>query len=242
MNDVATHQSPTQIALAAKAKSKARKAKKTKGGKFQTLDQLAVMVHQIENLKTKEDAIEGIHTLLGVGGENNFKLGGYLAKVWDEGWYKTEGMSGVQAWSSFVEEQFGIRKAKADYLRNVYNTLVESGITWAQVDDLGWSKIRACYTILTKDNVTDIVEAGRDMNCREFEEYARSLKQKSGSVATPGKIVCRTFKLHSDQLETVDAAIKQMMEESGTAYPSVALEYICLEYLATGSKTKPKAA
>jgi len=41
--------------------------------------------------------------------------------------------------------------------------------------------------------------------------------------------------MHEDQLETVFAALQRARTVAGTKYDSVALEMICLEYLAGGS-------
>jgi hypothetical protein len=98
---------------------------------------------------------------------------------------------------------------------------------------------------LTKDNVKDIVEAGRTMNFLEFKEHVRSLKEQaatttetsSGSMTTPGKITSRTFKFYPDQLENVDDAIERAKAEGNTKHSSTAFEYICLDYL---GKVSPK--
>jgi hypothetical protein len=48
-----------------------------------------------------------------------------------------------------------------------------------------------------------------------------------GSTATHVK----TFKFHDDQIKTVDAAIEKAKQSSNTPDDSVALEYICLDYM-----------
>lgn len=43
--------------------------------------------------------------------------------------------------------------------------------------------------------------------------------------------VTKTFKLNPDQKETIEAAIEKAKEKSNTTVDTVALEYVCLEYL-----------
>ena len=46
--------------------------------------------------------------------------------------------------------------------------------------------------------------------------------------------VYTTFKLHTDQKEIVEAAIKHVKEKTGTSVDTQALELICQQYLGTG--------
>ena len=45
--------------------------------------------------------------------------------------------------------------------------------------------------------------------------------------------VRKTFKLHQDQFEIVEAALKLCKEKAGTPHDTVALEYIVQEFLGT---------
>jgi hypothetical protein len=44
----------------------------------------------------------------------------------------------------------------------------------------------------------------------------------------------KTFKLHPDQKEIVEAALKLAKEKSGTAHDTVAFELICQQFMGTG--------
>ena len=46
--------------------------------------------------------------------------------------------------------------------------------------------------------------------------------------------VKKTFKLHPDQMEIVEAALSYAKAKSGTKSDTVALEYICQEVMGTG--------
>ena len=44
-------------------------------------------------------------------------------------------------------------------------------------------------------------------------------------------VTTMSFKVHSDQKATIDAAIEKAKEASGTSVGTVALEFICLDYM-----------
>jgi hypothetical protein len=54
----------------------------------------------------------------------------------------------------------------------------------------------------------------------------------------------KTFKLHADQKEIVEAALEDAKKRSGTKFDTVALELVCQEYMGTASAgyTTAKAA
>jgi len=55
----------------------------------------------------------------------------------------------------------------------------------------------------------------------------------SGGTINSGSttVQVKTFKFHEDQVKTVDAAIEKAKKSSHTPHDSVALEYICLDYM-----------
>jgi len=44
----------------------------------------------------------------------------------------------------------------------------------------------------------------------------------------------KTFKLHSDQKDIVEAALAHIKKHTGTAFDTVALEYMAISYMGTG--------
>ncbi len=56
---------------------------------------------------------------------------------------------------------------------------------------------------------------------------------------TASKRKTLTFKPHDDQFQTIKAALDKCKQESGTKHDTVALEYICLDYLSP-AKMMPK--
>ena len=61
-----------------------------------------------------------------------------------------------------------------------------------------------------------------------------ALKSVSEEKKPVTNTVKKTFKLHPDQKEIVEAALKHAKEKSGTASDTVALEYVCQEVMGSG--------
>jgi hypothetical protein len=61
---------------------------------------------------------------------------------------------------------------------------------------------------------------------------------EEGETEPTPEVTVKTFKVHADQKKTIDAALDKAKKASGTTVDTVALEFICLDYLA-GGETKP---
>lgn len=213
----------------------ATKAKTTKTTAAKKVEDLIVTVsHEVENL-SRDDAYSMAETLVDDGEFNNFKLGGVLARIYTEGWYTEEG---YEHFKDFVEAKFGIKRSKAMYLISIYNSLVESGVAWNDVKDVGWSKLKELAPILTKKNVKGWVKRASTMTVIQLIAYIKEQAKKgetTGSTADETeakKVSSLTFKLHEDQREVVNEALEKAKTESNSEYPAVALEAICMGYLA----------
>jgi hypothetical protein len=65
----------------------------------------------------------------------------------------------------------------------------------------------------------------------QFKEAPKSASEKKNPM---NNTVSKTFKLHADQKEIVEAALKHAKEKSGTAHDTVALELIAQQFMGTG--------
>lgn len=185
---------------------------------------------QIEKL-TQKTAIKFVDKLLDDGDFNFFKTGGALLVIKDNGWYSAEGYDSMV---SFVEDRYGMKSRKADYLMGIYAKLVELEIDWTDVKNIGWTKLRLIISAMTEENKDDLLKKAGAMTYKELHAAVK------GATPTkePGKedekdtgTTSKSFKLHEDQLETVNHALEKAKDEGQTDVDSVALEYICLQYL-----------
>lgn len=200
-------------------------------------DLIEEVAHQIENLK-EDKAFKMVPALLNNIDADFFKLGGVLAVIQSQGWFLSHGYETLRA---YVEAETDIGYRKAIYLIGIYNSLVNSGVKWEQVKHLGWTKLKELSTFLTPENVAEWVAAAESMTVLQLQEYIKT----QTAAATQGAeapvteasptTTTKTFKLHADQKETVNAAIEKAKAEGNTEVDSVALEYICLSYINEGA-------
>jgi len=216
------------------------KAKAVTKDATQEVDLIVETVVEIEAM-TKDIAFAIVPTLIESVDFSYFKLGGVLSVIQDNGWWEDE----ADTFKEFIPERFGLHYRKAMYLIKIYDGLVEADIPWAKVSGLGWTKLKELADILTQENVDEWVEKANNMSVLQLIAAVKAFK--SGELSTDGTtdpdssgVSTITFKVHPDQKETIKQAIDQALEESDTEFKGVALEAICLNYLAGGSTKASK--
>ena len=190
----------------------------------------------------KETALQVVPTLIDSMGFANFKLGGVLSAIQDNDWWTD---SGYAKFKEFIPGEFGLHYRKALYLIKIYDALVEADIPWSKVSGLGWSKLKDLADILTPENVDEWVAKATDMTILQLQEAIKAYK--AGELSADGTtdpdssgVTTITFTVHPDQKETIIEAIDQAKEDADTEFKGVALEAICLNFLAGGSTKKAK--
>ncbi len=187
----------------------------------------------------KETAFEIVPSLIDSVDFSYFKLGGVLSAIQDNGWWEDES----DKFKNFIQDRFGLHYRKAMYLIEIYDGLVEADIPWSKVSGLGWTKLSKIASILTQDNVDEWVAKANSMTTLNLQAAVKAFKKgelsKDGTTDPDSAGVSTiTFTVHPDQKETIQQAIEQAQEEADTEFKGVALEAICLNYLAGGSTKK----
>jgi len=229
-----------------KSKSKAVATSDVKTGEIVGENPLLDMVHDIENTKETE-AVAEIAKLMEETEVRSFRIGGLLSLVQANGWYQP-----FASFREFVETKYGIGYRKAIYWIEIYNRLSNSGIPWEKVKDLGWTKLQIIAVVLTPENVDEWVGVAKSQNTVTLIETVKNAKAKNAQQAitdeTSKTVTTMSFKVHTDQKATIDAAVEKAKSQSGTAAATVALEFICLDFLGGASlserlkKAGPEAA
>ena len=192
-----------------------------------TADPFTDLVHKIENLK-KSDAIARLVELEEAHEKTYFEIGGVLSVMQREKWF--DPFASLDEW---VENNTAMKRSKARALIQIYDKIADCGVTWAQIKHIRWTKLRAIARVLNKENADEWIGVASKQSKAEIIKTAKahlatlSGTQPGGSTATHAK----TFKFHDDQVKTVDAAIEKAKKSSNTPHNSVALEYICLDYM-----------
>ena len=225
--DPPTSQTPKK----GKGKKGADVATAAKAGEIVEADVLQDMVHEIENLK-EEKAHKLISELMEETEVTFFRLGGILSVVQANGWYQP-----YASFREFVEQKHGLSYRKAIYWIEIYNRLSNSGIPWAKVKDVGWTKLQIIASVLTTENVDEWVTVAGAQNTLTLTETVKNAKAKANGSGgaledqTAKTVTTMTFKVHSDQKAVIDAAIDKAKSTSGTTVSTAALEFIAQDYL-----------
>jgi hypothetical protein len=229
---------PSEALMATSKKVK----KPAKAKSAEMVDVLVVLAHECENMQ-KDEAFAALPALLDTVSSNYVKLGGVLAVIRDNGWWEGD----YKTFSECLEKQFGLQYRKGAYLIQTYENLIQSGVAWADVKDLGWSKLRVVSSVLTKENVEEWVAKALPLTVLQLYDVVREFKSQTLETTgvAPEDIESTTtsisFKVHQDQKETIKQAVEKARKEAGTEYDAVALEAICINYLSGGKVTKPKS-
>lgn len=218
------------------------KIKPMKTKKEKTDDLLVLMVQEISALSA-EEAINAVPSLLNGADESYFRLGGVLSVIQTNKFFDAEGFT---TFKEFVEQKIGLPYRKAMYWIQIYEKLVESGVSWNKVKDVGWTKLKDLASILTVDNVDEWVT--RAMNSTTIQLQEAIAKAKSNTLTSsgltpeddkPSEVTTFTVKVHALQKVVIREAVDKAKIESGTEFDGVALENICHNYLAGGNVNKP---
>ena len=219
--------------------SKAKKTKKSKSkevavapltGEVVEADVLADLVHEIENMKEPQ-AIKMISELMEATEVATFRIGGLLSLVQANGWFAP-----FATFREFVETKYGIGYRKSLVLIEIYTSLSNASIPWVKVKDLGWTKLAIIASVLTPENVEEWVGVADTQNAVTLLETVKAAKAKSKGALTdetgqPKVVTTMAFKVHGDQKITIESAIDKAKGQSGTEVATVALEFICLDFL-----------
>lgn len=220
-----------------------KKVKKPKVEAVKQPDVLINLAHECENL-TRDSAYAALPTLLESVDSNYIKLGGVLAVIRDHEWWKDDG---YETFKACLEQKFGLQYRKGAYLIATYENLINSGVEWDQVKSLGWSKLRVVSAVLTKENAAEWVAKAENLTVLQLYDVVKDYKSQvqEASGVSPEEIEAKTttlsFKLHADQKETIKQALTKARKEANTEFDAVALEAICLNYLAGGNVTAKKS-
>jgi hypothetical protein len=212
-----------------KTASKAVAPSTVKEGEIVEPDLLQDLVHKIETTKEKE-ALAQIEAELEKTEVATFMIGGLLSLVQANGWYAP-----FASFREFVEANYCIGYRKAMYWIDIYNRLSNAGIPWAKVKDLGWTKLQIIAAVLTQENVDEWVGVAKSQNTVTLIETVKNAKakavQQSITDETSKTVTTMSFKVHEDQKATIEAAIEKAKVQSGTDTNTVALEFICLDFM-----------
>ena len=132
----------------------------------------------------------------------------------------------------WVEKNTALSRSKARALIQIYDAVVTSGVKWAKVQHLGWTKLNAIAGVLNGANADHWIEAASIRSRAEIKQFVQEHlggfagRKPEGSTAARVK----TFKFRGDQIKMVQAAIDRAKNIAGVEDDSAALAVICEAY------------
>ncbi len=231
---------PAKAAKATKGKAVAVAAK---SGTVLPKNALSEIGHEIENF-SEEECKAAVVQLSEAVDQTFLKLGGVLSRILENHWYKP-----YASFREFTKAEYDIEYRTAMYWINIYTSLIEAEIPYEKVTGIGWSKLKELAGLLTPENVDDWVKLAKKNSVPQLIALIDQSKKEaaagegSGGALAPSTsaaniITNKTFKLHADQKETVEAALEKAKKEGNTTVDTVALDYLCLAYLNQKGKGK----
>lgn len=226
---------PAQVpATTGKKGSKKATKKAAPPAEIVETDVIIDVVSEIEHL-TREGALNLVHQLTEETEITYFRLGGALSVVMRNEWFKPD----YPTFRDYVEQVYGMAYRRAAYWVAIYNALSESGIPWAKVKDVGWTKLKEIAQVLTQENVDEWVQRALSMNTQNLIAAVKAAQNdgtpKALEDANAKATVSKTFKLHTDQVAALDAAIAKAKGQTDTTVDTVALQYICEDFVGSMS-------
>ncbi len=199
-------------------------------------DPIITFAIKIEQVKTRTEVEKFIKDLADARGFNFFKLGGAIAvaqALFDKS--KSE-FEGYKNFREYVEKALGIPYSKAMRAAGIYKKLVQLEISWSAFEGIGWTKVLALLDVVNKENIEEWVAKAKEMNVHSLKDFVKADKQKGKADAEqePEPITTKTLKLHADQKQLFEAAVKKASEETGSDVEAVNVEAICQNYLGSG--------
>jgi hypothetical protein len=237
----ATKKAPAKKAPAKKAPAKKAPAKKAAATTAAVEEDVILSTAKtIEQMSVEEllECAPKSHTKIQ---EEQFFLGGLITKIHeDEAWKE----AGAESFDTYIEQVIGMGKRKARYLKDIYTDLVNSGVKWAQVESLGWTKVAEISHLLTPKTVKKWVATAQDMTVIQLKEYLKTMSSSGGDTKTKvvSDITTMTFKVHPDQKELITSTLDTIKKKSETEFDTVALQYMCEQWAEAANGSKVEAS
>ena len=139
-----------------------------------------------------EEIRDAISRLCEGDGERHLELGGVLSRLVAEDWFLELGYPSFRRWLSAETK---LKHAKARYLIQIYDELVERGLPFGMFKGVGWTKMKVLLPVIRSEKVDDWVEAAKHLSRESLEAAVKAasgaaerLDQPRGPVQqrTPG--------------------------------------------------------
>lgn len=235
----ATAEGETAPKAKGKAKAKEAPAEATEEEAPSSTDVVQIEDSEaVQKLLEDQDALAAARTLRNRVEESFFSLGGVLNHIVLTGAHKAAGFDGKRGFADYVKAELDIDYRKAMYLIDIYKTFRALGVSEAQFSGIGWSKAKELTSIVTPDNLDEVLGKARELSKDGLISWVKTTFVNEDGTPRVGRAprqgqVQKTklqFALFADQAETVTRALEAAKGKVGTDDLAQALEFICAEW------------
>ena len=200
-------------------------------------DPMSQVQHDIEKMDDPDQIELEIQKLLASEGMNDFKLGGLLQRL-----QLTKTFDESTTFKQHVDAAYGVAYRKAMYLIKNYNGIMAAGISWGDVEELGWTKLAKIIDVINADNVKEWVAKAKTVNNSTLKKLVQEALAAGGTDLSDAKLQknfkTKTFSIPEDEVEAIDEAINSAMTATKTESKGIALSYVCNEFLNSAGDKK----
>jgi len=164
-----------------------------------------------------------IDSCLGVGALQIISLGGFLLQIRDS-YYVAED----QKFGQYCYERFGLGTQEALRLIGIFYWARSTNLSSSQIADLGLQKLLLLAEKVAPEAMPQMFDTACDATCPELRN---KLKKCADQNEKKLKWTNRHFRLAPDQIDTIETALQVCKKEAGTKSDSVALTWICVQFL-----------
>lgn len=182
----------------------------------------------IEQLKSKEEAIELLKVSQTASGYVEFLRGGILLRIKQEGWFEP-----YDNFTKFCEYEFAFAIGKAQQLMRIYKGITEAQVPHSELHDIDWTKLRIIVQRVQPGEISQWLEKAKKLTVKKLGEEI-----KAKTPVEENKKMSIPFKVYPDESETIVDAIALAKEIEGDMQDHQALEGICMSYMSTANHTK----
>lgn len=187
---------------------------------------------------------ESIHT-------SYFGLCCKLYEAWKKKRYESWGFG---TWKQYLQEEMGLKVAKANYLKKMWMNLGDKPEIRDKLKPFGWDKVKELERVITSENVDYWIEKAKHVNCEELKKEvknhlknmvpddAKGMMDKESEVrgtTIETQLHPHTFQFQYDSKGIVLSAVEKVQNETGSS-ASESLALICADYMGSAPENAEK--
>lgn len=186
-------------------------------------DELQRIAEKVETTFSEKTALGLMQALMLEQGLNYFAMGGLLRRMYEKKWY-----CGHETFKALCEEELEFHPRKGLYLIQIFDAVVEAKLTWPDIENVGWTKLRVLVRTIEPKALPKWVEKAKNMTVLQLEA---AVKEQGGSEALKNEKL-RMVGFYPNQWEVIEQAVEMVCkEDKKITRPGEALYLIAVSYI-----------